>query len=73
MPSQDHPFELPDFYLPHPARLNPHLGRARAHSHGWAEAMGFFEPQKGHKIWDESDLERHDYGLLCASGSWPSR
>ena len=66
MPSQDHPFELPDFYLPYRARLNPHLGRARAHSHGWAEAMGFFEPQKGHKIWDESDLERHDYGLLCA-------
>ncbi len=26
------PFELPHFYMPHPARLNPHLDEARAHS-----------------------------------------
>jgi germacradienol/geosmin synthase len=25
-------FTLPDFYLPHPARLNPNLERTRAHS-----------------------------------------
>jgi germacradienol/geosmin synthase len=29
-------FELPDFYVPHPARLNPHTERARAHSAAWA-------------------------------------
>ncbi|MEU0539681.1 germacradienol/geosmin synthase [Nocardia sp. NPDC005978] len=60
------PFELPDFYMPYPARLNPHLEQARAHTRGWAARMGFFEPQLGHHIWDETDLERHDYGLLCA-------
>jgi germacradienol/geosmin synthase len=60
------PFELPDFYMPYPARLNPHLGGARRHSKEWARGMGFLEPALGHHIWDESDLDRHDYGLLCA-------
>ena len=26
------PFELPEFYLPYPARLSPYLARARRHS-----------------------------------------
>src|SRR6266566_131456 len=60
------PFELPDFHMPYPARLNPHLERAREHSRKWAQAMGSFEPDRGRRIWDESDLEHHDYGLLCA-------
>ncbi|MEU7144899.1 germacradienol/geosmin synthase [Nocardia sp. NPDC046473] len=60
------PFELPDFYMPYPARLNPHVDSARAHTRIWADGMGFFEPQQGHHIWDEADLEKHDYGLLCA-------
>ncbi|WP_316522586.1 terpene synthase family protein [Kitasatospora brasiliensis] len=57
------PFELPSFYVPHPARLNPHLEEARAHSTGWAREMGMLE---GSGIWDQADLEAHDYGLLCA-------
>jgi germacradienol/geosmin synthase len=65
-PAQDQPFELPDFYLAYPARLNPHLARAREHSRGWAADMGFLEPRQGRHIWDEAELERHDYGLLCA-------
>jgi len=65
-PAQDQPFELPDFYLAYPARLNPHLARAREHSRGWAADMGFLEPQQGRHIWKEAELERHDYGLLCA-------
>src|SRR6266571_129971 len=40
------PFELPDFYMPYPARLNPHLERAREHSRKWAQAMGSFEPDR---------------------------
>jgi germacradienol/geosmin synthase len=64
--AQDQPFELPDFYLAYPARLNPHLTRAREHSRDWAAGMGFLEPQQGRHIWDEAELERHDYGLLCA-------
>ncbi|WP_051836598.1 terpene synthase family protein [Streptomyces sp. NRRL WC-3742] len=57
------PFELPSFYVPHPARLNPHLDEARAHSSVWAREMGMLE---GSGVWDQADLDAHDYGLLCA-------
>ncbi|MFC9278952.1 germacradienol/geosmin synthase Cyc2 [Streptomyces collinus] len=57
------PFELPHFYMPYPARLNPHVEEARAHSTAWAREMGMLE---GSGIWDQDDLEAHDYGLLCA-------
>jgi germacradienol/geosmin synthase len=63
---RDQPFELPDFYVPYPARLNPHLEGARRHSKEWARSMGFLQPEQGQRIWDETDLDRHDYGLLCA-------
>jgi germacradienol/geosmin synthase len=65
-PPGGQPFQLPDFYMPYPARLNPHLDGARQHSKEWAGVMGFLEPAQGHHIWDENDLDRHDYGLLCA-------
>ncbi|MGK5627497.1 family 2 encapsulin nanocompartment cargo protein terpene cyclase [Streptomyces sp. URMC 123] len=58
-----HPFELPTFYVPHPARLNPHLEEARRHSKEWARAMGMLE---GSGIWEEHDLDSHDYALLCS-------
>ncbi|MGP3968876.1 terpene synthase family protein [Streptomyces sp. 6N223] len=57
------PFKLPDFYVPYPARLNPHVEQAREHSRAWARAMGMLE---GSGIWDQSDLDAHDYALLCA-------
>ncbi|MEV5612663.1 germacradienol/geosmin synthase Cyc2 [Streptomyces sp. NPDC052225] len=57
------PFQLPRFYMPYQARLNPHLDEARAHSTAWAREMGMLE---GSGIWDQSDLDAHDYGLLCA-------
>ncbi|MEU1377135.1 germacradienol/geosmin synthase [Streptomyces triculaminicus] len=57
------PFELPDFYMPYPARLNPHLEGAREHSKAWARALGMVE---GSGIWDESDVDSHDYALLCS-------
>ncbi|MFE2513665.1 germacradienol/geosmin synthase Cyc2 [Streptomyces naganishii] len=57
------PFELPHFYMPYPARLNPHVDEARAHSARWAREMGMLE---GSGIWERSDLDAHDYGLLCA-------
>jgi germacradienol/geosmin synthase len=56
------PFEMPEFYLPYPARLNPHLDGARRHSTAWAHAFGMLDGT----VWDESDLAAHDYGLLCA-------
>ncbi|WP_219501514.1 terpene synthase family protein [Nonomuraea ceibae] len=57
------PFDLPDFYVPYPARLNPHLEEARTHSKQWARKMGMLE---GSGIWEEADLDAHDYALLCA-------
>ncbi|MEV5571578.1 germacradienol/geosmin synthase [Spirillospora sp. NPDC052269] len=57
------PFQLPKFYSAYPARLNPNLGAARAHSVPWARAMGMLE---GSDVWEQADLEAHDYPLLCA-------
>ena len=57
------PFVLPEFYVPYPARLNSHLEEARTHTKEWARAMGMLE---GSGIWDEHDLESHDYALLCS-------
>ncbi|MFH8557169.1 germacradienol/geosmin synthase [Streptomyces celluloflavus] len=57
------PFELPHFYSPHPARLNPHLEAAREHSRKWARDMEMLE---GSGIWTERDLDAHDYALLCS-------
>ncbi|MFD7427050.1 germacradienol/geosmin synthase [Streptomyces sp. NPDC059818] len=57
------PFTLPDFYVPYPARLNPHVEEARQHTKAWARAIGMLE---GSGIWEEKDLDSHDYALLCA-------
>ncbi|MGP3689169.1 terpene synthase family protein [Streptomyces sp. IBSNAI002] len=57
------PFQLPDFYVPYPARLNPHLEDARVHTKQWARALGMLE---GSGVWEEHDLDSHDYALLCA-------
>ncbi|MET9882946.1 germacradienol/geosmin synthase [Streptomyces sp. NPDC006430] len=57
------PFQLPDFYVPYPARLNPHLEAARTHTKQWARDLGMLE---GSGVWEEEDLDSHDYALLCA-------
>ncbi|TXS34452.1 germacradienol/geosmin synthase [Streptomyces sp. ms191] len=57
------PFVLPDFYVPYPARLNPHVEAARSHTREWARTMGMLE---GSGVWEEHDLESHDYALLCS-------
>ena len=63
------PFQLPDFYMPYPARLNPHLEAARVHSKAWARDMGILgssaQPD-GEPIWDEHDLDSHDYAHKSA-------
>ncbi|MEE1753192.1 terpene synthase family protein [Streptomyces sp. SP18CS02] len=56
------PFVLPDFYVPCPARLSPHVDAARAHTKKWARHMGMLE---GSGVWEEHDLDSHDYALLC--------
>ncbi|MEV6970814.1 germacradienol/geosmin synthase [Hamadaea sp. NPDC051192] len=57
------PFRLPEFYVPHPARLSPHLEYVRVHSKAWAREMEMIE---GSGIWDEQTYDSHDYPLLCA-------
>ncbi|MEV0848687.1 terpene synthase family protein [Streptomyces sp. NPDC049954] len=57
------PFALPDFYVPYPARLNRHVAPAREHARDWARSMGMLE---GSGVWEQSDLDAHDYALLCA-------
>jgi germacradienol/geosmin synthase len=61
-------FRLPEFYMPYPARLNPNLERARAHSAAWAKEMGFLDAPKpgGGVVWDAEALARMDYALMCA-------
>ena len=56
------PFKLPDFYVPYPARLNPYLEGTRVHSKEWARQMDMIDGE----VWDEKDLDDHDYPLLCA-------
>ncbi|WP_432937568.1 terpene synthase family protein [Kribbella sp. CA-253562] len=61
------PYQLPDFYVPYPARINPHLEQAREHSRAWAYAFDMIDvPQQGKAVWDLHDFESHDYALLCA-------
>ncbi|XVQ08233.1 terpene synthase family protein [Spirillospora sp. CA-255316] len=62
------PFELPEFYVVHPARLNPHVEGARAHSTRWARAMGMLDDTRDPgtpEIWTERQLAAMDYALLC--------
>src|SRR5258708_25947806 len=57
----------PEFYTPYPARRNPHLAQARAHSKAWARSMDMIDvPQRGTAVWSERDFDAHDYALLCA-------
>ncbi|MBJ6765268.1 germacradienol/geosmin synthase [Myxococcaceae bacterium JPH2] len=68
-PRSKQPFELPDFYVPWPARLNPHLEAARVHSKAWAHALGIIgAPADGSApvIWSEAKFDAMDYALLCA-------
>lgn len=61
-------FTLPEFYVPHPARMNPHLEAARAHSMAWAREMGMLDSPSpsGDVVWTEQALAKMDYALLCA-------
>ena len=62
------PFVLPDFYLPYPARLNPNEHHARAHTNAWAKGMGMLDTAgpDGELVWDQAELDAHDYALMCA-------
>jgi germacradienol/geosmin synthase len=58
------PFTMPEFYMPFPARLNPHLGSAREHTRTWAERMGMFGTEQ--RAWDVDTFDRADYASFAA-------
>ncbi|MGH3829908.1 MAG: family 2 encapsulin nanocompartment cargo protein terpene cyclase [Pseudonocardiaceae bacterium] len=63
------PYELPDFYMPYPARCNPHLDTAREHTKTWARDMGILDSpgdESSSTIWDEPKFDSMDFALLCA-------
>ena len=76
------PFELPKFYMPYPARLNPHLELARAHTKVWAHEMGMLDSRRApwdrpngvldarnprdSQIWDERKFDSMDFALLTS-------
>ncbi|MFF2395562.1 germacradienol/geosmin synthase [Nocardia sp. NPDC058114] len=61
------PFELPEFYVAHPARLNAHVEQARAHTKQWAYEMGMLgDTVGGDVVWDEPSFDGMDYAGLCA-------
>ena len=67
--SRRQPFELPEFYLPHPARLNPHLETAREHTKAWATQMGMLDVPPGTpgpRVWDEYKFDSMDVALLTS-------
>ncbi|NOK39402.1 germacradienol/geosmin synthase, partial [Corallococcus exercitus] len=66
---QKQPFQLPDFYVPWPARLNPNLETARAHTKAWSYQMGILGPPRDgtdREVWSERRFDGMDYALLCA-------
>src|SRR5919204_479489 len=63
------PFDLREFSVPHPARLNPHLAGARERTKAWADAMGMLESGDdpcGCALWDEHMFDSQECALLCA-------
>ncbi len=67
--SRNQRLELPEFYVIWPARLNPHVDGARAHTNAWSREMGILDTPPGDatpEIWSEAQLDAMDYALLCA-------
>jgi germacradienol/geosmin synthase len=63
------PFQLPEFYLGWPARLNPNLEAARLHTKEWAREVGILDTPPADatpEIWSEAKFDAMDYALLCA-------
>src|SRR5205085_2257971 len=68
-PSMSQPFELPDFYIGWPPRLNPHLEEARVHTTAWSREIGIIDTPECDdtpEIWTQAKLDAMDYGLLCS-------
>ncbi|MEX1364839.1 MAG: hypothetical protein AB1Z98_17055, partial [Nannocystaceae bacterium] len=61
--------QLPEMYMPYPARVNPSVETARIHAKAWAKAVGLLDEQpstKGVRPWDEAEFDSLDLGLFAA-------
>lgn len=58
-------YELPELYMPWPARLSPDLEAARGHAREWARDLGMFEPG-GPAGWTVKDYDRCDFPLFVS-------
>ena len=71
MNSNKQPFNLPNFYVPCPARLNPNLEAARVHSKAWAYEMGILVKQEEKQqvvLWSDRKFDAMDIAKMCAYG-----
>ncbi len=50
-------YEMPTFYMPYPAQLNPHADSARDECRVWAAEMGMFTEG----VWDAGTYDRYDF------------
>lgn len=70
VPYRAEPFELPEFYMPFSARLNPHLDALRKHAKAWARKMGLLGPVPDARgkwgRWDEDRWDSAQFELLFA-------
>lgn len=57
------PATLPEFFLPFPVRLNPHLDTARPHARAWARRMGMIGSIDS---WDRRQFDTADFALFAA-------
>ncbi|MFF5205841.1 family 2 encapsulin nanocompartment cargo protein terpene cyclase [Streptosporangium sp. NPDC000396] len=60
---------LPDFHMPYPIRVSPHLDAARRHAVGWARRMGMFDSVPGTEpggMWDERRFLGFDFAHCAA-------
>ncbi|MBE9375456.1 germacradienol/geosmin synthase [Saccharopolyspora sp. HNM0983] len=67
------PLPLPDFYLPFPLRMSPHLDASREHVVAWCRSVGILDPVvgvPGSHVWNEPILRDIDLPL-CAAGIHP--
>jgi germacradienol/geosmin synthase len=62
-------FELPNFYMPFSAQVNPHLEAARVHTKSWSYEMGILssvEDRLKIGLWDEYRFDSMDLALFVA-------
>lgn len=62
-------FQIPSFYMPFQARVNPHLREVRPRVRAWAHSMGLLEPQhteSDHGGWSAETFDRADFTRFTA-------